>query len=158
MNSPNEYRNRTAAPARTDITASGRRGYAIFTGLTVLCIFIQSITAGKFIEEGVPRDARETWTNIHGAMAYPIMGFALIAAIIAIASLRAARPIAILATILFLATVGQWASGHAIATFGMNWVTPFHVTLAFVVYGLAIWLSIRSAMLNRTAARVGHGS
>ncbi|BDZ48572.1 hypothetical protein GCM10025867_08130 [Frondihabitans sucicola] len=74
----------TPVPARPEIAPGSRRNYAIFTGITVLFIFVQSITAGNFIEGGLPDSAKETWTNIHGGLAYPIMLFALIAAIVAL--------------------------------------------------------------------------
>lgn len=139
-------------PAYPSIDPSARRAYAVFTGLTVFFIFVQSITAGNFIEDGVPESQKQTWTDIHGALAYPIMVFALVAAILAVTRLRTAARLPLFASLLFVASVAQWLSGHAISTLGMDWVTPFHVALAFVVYGLAIYLSVRSARLRREAA------
>lgn len=151
MTSGNTATRGTPVPARPEISAGARRNYAVFTGITVLFIFLQSITAGNFIEDGLPGSAKETWTDIHGVLAYPIMLFALIAAIVALRGLRAAGRIRIFAVILFVATVAQWLSGHAISGLGMDWITPFHVALAFVIYGLAIWLSVQSAQLRRNA-------
>lgn len=136
-------------PARPDFDTRAVRPFAIFTGLTVLSIFVQSITAGKFIQDGVPDSAKQTWTDVHGLMAYPIMVFSLIAAIIALRSLGRAGRVRILAPVLFVASVAQWLTGHAISELGLDWVTPFHVALAFVIYGLAVWLSVRSATLRR---------
>lgn len=149
MTSSNTYTDSTPVPARPDIARSARRSYAVFTGLTVLFIFVQSITAGNFIEDGIPDNAKETWTNIHGVLAYPIMVFALVSAIVAVTRLRAASPVPLVTSILFVATVAQWLSGHAISGLGMDWITPYHVVLAFVIYGLAIWLSVGSAQLRR---------
>lgn len=132
-------------------TDGARRAYAITTGIAVLFIFLQSITAGNFIEDGIPDSARQTWTDVHGALAYPIMVAALVAAIIAVTRLSSAGRLKVLASFLFVATVLQWLTGHAISGLGMDWVTPIHVALAFVIYGLAIWLSIRSAALRREA-------
>jgi uncharacterized membrane protein len=42
-----------------------------------------------------------------------------------------------------------------ISTLGLNWVTPYHVVLAFVIYGLAIVLSVRSAALRRMENSTG---
>ncbi len=136
-------------PARPDFDARGIRPFAIFTGLTVLSIFVQSITAGKFIQDGVPDSAKQIWTDVHGLMAYPIPVFSLIAAITALRSLGRASRARILAPVLFVATVAQWLTAHAISELGLDWVTPFHVALAFVNYGLAVWLSVQSAMLRR---------
>ncbi|GAA4264821.1 hypothetical protein GCM10022256_04330 [Frondihabitans peucedani] len=121
------------------------------TGIAVLFIFVQSITAGTFIEDGLPESAKNTWTDVHGFIAYPVMVFSLLAAIVAFRGLRGSGAVPLMAGLLFVATVVQWLSGHAISTLGMDWVTPFHVALAFVVYGIAIWLSIASARLRREA-------
>ncbi|MFZ7087966.1 hypothetical protein [Curtobacterium sp. RRHDQ10] len=143
-----------STPSRADdrrptTTPSGpRRAFAILVGLTVLFIFLQSLTAGEFITDGLPNGAREVWTDVHGYLAYPIMVFALLAAIVAFARLDA-RGTAVMAGLLFVGAVVQWLLGHAITTLGMDWVTPFHVVLAFVIYGLAVWLSVRSAALRR---------
>ncbi|GAA4663762.1 COX15/CtaA family protein [Frondihabitans cladoniiphilus] len=151
MTTSNTATGSTPVPAYPEIDPSARRSYAIFTGVTVLFIFLQSITAGNFIEDGIPDSAKQTWTDIHGVLAYPIMVFALISAIIAVARLRAAGRVRIFAVVLFVATVAQWLSGHAISGLGMDWITPWHVVLAFVIYGLAIYLSVQSAQLRRRA-------
>jgi heme A synthase len=141
------------APSRTFQTPSAtapagpRRIFAIFVGLTVLVVFLQSITAGEFISDGLPGSAKHTWTDVHGFLAYPIMVFALVAAL---AATRLRSPgTAVAAWMMFVLSVLQWLLGHAITTLGWDWVTPFHVVLAFIVYGLAIWLSVRSAALRR---------
>jgi len=141
---------RQNVPARPEITPSAPRNYALFTGLTVLFIFVQSITAGNFIEDGIPDSAKEIWTNIHGGLAYPIMVFALISAIIAVRELGALGRLRVVASLLFAATVAQWLTGHAISGLGWDWITPFHVVLAFVVYGLAVWLVVHAVKLHRS--------
>jgi hypothetical protein len=37
----------------------------------------------------------------------------------------------------------------------MDWVIPIHVVLAFLIWGLAMVLSVRSATLRRVADTVG---
>lgn len=86
---------------------------------------------------------------MHGFLAYPIMVFALAATVAA--TRLGSRGTTIATAALFVLSVVQWLLGHAITTLGWDWVTPFHVVLAFIVYGLAIWLSVRSAMLRRAA-------
>jgi heme A synthase len=135
----------------TAATPQARRLYAILIGITVLFIFVQSLTAGEFISNALPRGAKEAWTNAHGLIAYPVMVFALLATIVAISRLRAVPGLAALTSLLFVGSVVQWLLGHAITTLGMNWVVPIHVVLAFVIYGLAIVLSVRSASINRQA-------
>jgi lipopolysaccharide export LptBFGC system permease protein LptF len=118
-------------------------------GISTLFVFLQALTAGEFISDGLARDAKGTWTDVHGYIAYPVMVFALVAAIVAVTRLKHERGLAVATGIYLVATVAQWLLGHAVSTLGMDWVTPFHVMLAFVVWGLAVWLSVRSARLRR---------
>lgn len=140
---------RRTAPTAAPFSNTVRRNYAIFTGLAVLFIFLQSITAGNFIEDGLPDSTKQMWVDAHGGMAYPIMLFSLLAAITAVLKLKAVGRLRIFASLAFVATLLQWLSGHAISGLGMDWMTPFHVALAFIIYGLAIWLSVQSARLRR---------
>jgi hypothetical protein len=145
MTSPAAVTPAEASKSRV-IDPTMRRPYAIFVGLTVLFIFLQSLTAGEFIADGLPDGAKEVWTTAHGLIAYPVMVFALAATVVAF---RGVRHLRYITGFLFAASVVQWLLGHAITTLGMDWVTPFHVMLAFVIYGLAIWLSIKSAALRK---------
>lgn len=138
-------------PAYPEVSPRATRLYAISIGVTILFIFLQSITAGNFIRDGIPDGVKEAWTNVHGALAYPTMVFALVSTIIAFRMLRRSGRLAALTGILFLASVAQWLSGHMISNLGLDWVVPFHIALAFIIYGLAIVLSVRSAALRRAA-------
>lgn len=140
----------TAQTTTRAVPAGARRAYAISIGLSALFVVFQYFTSGEFITDGIGRDARETWTNIHGFGAYPVMVFALIAAIVAFSRLRAVPGLAIATAGYFVATVVQWLLGHAISTLGIDALTPVHVVVAAVVIGLAVWLSVRSARLRRT--------
>ena len=142
----------TTRRTNTAVAPSGARSaYAALIGLSALFVLFQYFTSGEFITDGIDRDTRELWTNIHGFGAYPVMVLALAATVVAFARLRAARGLAVGTAIYFVATVLQWLLGHAISTLGIDALTPLHVVVAAVVFGLAIWLSIRSALLRRTA-------
>lgn len=144
----------TTTATRTDTTtvASGpRRLYAISIGISALFVVFQYFTSGEFITGGMAKDAKETWTSIHGFGAYPVMVFALIAVVVAFTRLRAARGLWVATGVYFVATVVQWLLGHAISTLGIDALTPLHVVVAAVVMGLAVWLSVRSARLRRAA-------
>ena len=131
-----------------------RRIYALLVGLTTLSVLIQAVTAGEFVNQDGKRP--EWWTEIHGFIAYPVMLLALATAVFAFAKMRTTVPRLWLWTaLLFVATVCQWLSGHAITTLGMDWVIPIHVVLAFLIWGLAMVLSVRSATLRRVADTVG---
>ena len=90
--------------------------------------------------------------DVHGFGAYPVMVFALVAAVVAFTRLRHARGLPVAAAGYFVATVVQWLLGHAISTLGIDALTPVHVVVAAIVMGLAVWLSVRSARLRRDAA------
>lgn len=144
----------TTARATTTVEApaGARRIFAIAIGLSALFVVFQYFTSGEFITGGMPKDARELWTEVHGFGAYPVMVFALIAAVVAFTRLRTAGRLPVLAAGYFVATVIQWLLGHAISTLGIDALTPVHVVVAALVMGLAVWLSVRSARLRRDAA------
>ncbi|MGN6742011.1 MAG: hypothetical protein ACTHJL_01770 [Amnibacterium sp.] len=131
-----------------------RRTYAILVGLTAQSELIQALTAGHFVnQEGKSADS---WTDVHGLVAYPVMLLALATAIFAFVKMRTTVPkLWIWTALLFVAAVCQWLSGHAITTLHMDWVSPIHVVLAFLIWGLAMVLSVRSATLRRVADTVG---
>ena len=145
--------NLAVSPATTHPTIEprARTTFAMSIGVAVLFIFIQSFTAGEFITSGMSDAAVEAWTTIHGFVAYPIMVFALIATIVAARSFGWARSLVMASGALFVGSVLQWLLGHAITNLGWDWVTPYHVVLAFVIYGLAIWLSVKSVALRKLA-------
>jgi hypothetical protein len=135
-------------------TARGRtpgvRAYAILIGLTTLCIFLQSFTAGEFVNQ--KGDGPEGWLRIHGSLGLLVVLLALMSAIVALVRLRRLAPrIWILTGLLFVLTVIQWILGTLVSEFEQDGLIVVHVVNAFLVFGLAIWLSIRSAMLRRAA-------
>jgi len=133
---------------RPQVSAGRRRAYAILTGIATLFVFWQYFTSGEFIRtEG---RTGEFWTEIHGFTAYGVLVPALIAAVIAVTSFRRVAPVlTVVAVAFFVASVGQWGSGHLISTFDMDGWTPFHVFFSSVVLALAVWASVRSAALRR---------
>ena len=143
----------TARTTTTVHAAPGpRRVFAISIGVSALFVVFQYFTSGEFITGGMPDHTRELWTEVHGFGAYPVMVFALIAAVVASTRLLGARGLPVAAAGYFVATVVQWLLGHAITTLGIDALTPVHVVVASIVLGLAVWLSVRSARLRRDAA------
>lgn len=128
--------------------AGARRAFAALTGVATLFVFVQFFTSGEFIRTEGP--SGEAWTEAHGFLAYGVLVPALVAAVIAVATLRRVAPVlTVVAVLFFVAAVGQWGTGHLISTFGMDGWTPFHVFFSSVVLALAVWSSVRSAMLRR---------
>lgn len=141
----------TRSPS-VDVDPSTRRMVAIAVGGSLLFVVFQYFTSGEFITDGIPKDTRDLWTEIHGFGAYPVMVFALVAAIIAFTRLRGTRWLVRGTALYFVATVVQWLLGHAISTLGMDALTPLHVVVAALVLGLGVWLSVRSARPRRAVA------
>ena len=142
----------------TTTTGSGRsinpgalRAFAVLTGIATLFVFVQFFTSSEFIRTEGP--AGETWTEIHGFTAYGLLVPALAAAVIAVAAMRRSTPaLTVLSIAFFIASVGQWGTGHLISTLGLDGWTPFHVFFSSIVLALAIWQSVRSATLRRSAS------
>lgn len=133
---------------RTAASPGARRAYAILTGIATLFVFIQFFTSSEFIRSG--GESGETWTDIHGVTAYGLLVPALLAAVVAVVALRRVAPVlTVVAVLLFVASVGQWGSGHLISTFHLDGWTPFHVFFSSAVLALAVWASVRSALLRR---------
>lgn len=142
------------APARTTTappSEGARRAFAVLTGIATLFVFVQFFTSGEFIRTEGPTG--ELWTEIHGYTAYGLLVPALIAAIIAVVALRRAAPLlTVIAVLFFVASVGQWGSGHLISTFDLDGWTPFHVFFSSVVLALAVWSAVRAAVLRRSGS------
>lgn len=134
--------------ARSDADAP-RRIVAILVGIATLFVLVQFLTASLFIR--AHGGGAETWQEIHGYTAYGVLAFSLAAALVAVFTrLRSAAPfLTVLAVLFFLATVGQWGSGHLISQFGQDGWTPFHVFFSSIVLILAVWVAIRSARPRR---------
>ena len=136
------------------LAPSVRRTYAILVGLTTLSVLVQAVTAGLFVNQ--QGESADSWTDVHGLVAYPVMLLALITAVFTVLKMRTTVPKLWLWTgLLFVATVCQWLSGHAITGLHMDWVIPIHIVLAFLIWGLAMVLSVRSATLRKVADTVG---
>lgn len=141
---------RAGTTARADVAPGTRRAFAILTGIATLFVFVQFFTSAEFIRSGGPDG--ETWTEIHGWTAYGLLVPALLAAVIALAAIRRVAPVlAVLSVLFFVASVGQWGSGHLISTLHLDGWTPFHVFFSSVVLALSIWLSVRSALVRRAS-------
>lgn len=120
--------------------------FSILAATTTTAIFGQAITAGQFVSQ----DGRDSWITVHGVIADLSWAAALITAIYGAIKLREKLPRLVhLAAILFLLTLAQTGIGHLITDFGENNWIPVHVPLAFVIFGLTLWLSTWSIRTYR---------
>jgi hypothetical protein len=131
---------RTVPPGRLTV-------FAALTGLTSLVIFLQAIIAGQFVSQ----PGQQGWVTIHGVVADVAWGLALVTAIYAVAGLRRAVPgLVVAAIVLFVLTLAQTGIGHLITGHGDDGWIAVHVPLAFVIFGLTLWLSVRAALARRS--------
>jgi ABC-type uncharacterized transport system permease subunit len=129
-------------------SASTLRVFSALVGLTSLAIFLQAITAGEFVSQ---KD-RDGWINAHDVIANIVALLALATMIFAIVALRKySRPLLIGTIALFVLVVIQTFLGHQITDNHQDWLIGIHVPLAFIIFGIAVWLPIQSVALRRAA-------
>jgi len=120
--------------------------YAALVGLTTLAILLQAVFAGEFIQRGT----QSSWLSAHDVNADVVIGLAVVTAVFALVRLRsAARSLAIGAVVLLVLVIAQAVIGHAITQSSDDGLIPLHVPLALLIFGLAVWLSVRARTLRR---------
>ena len=125
--------------------------FSALVGVTSLAIFVQAVTAGEFVSQ----KHRGGWIDAHDIVADIVAVLALATMIFTIVTLRrSSRPILVGTIVLFVLVVVQTILGHQITDNDQDWLIGVHVPLAFIVFGIALWLPINSVMLRR-AGREG---
>lgn len=142
----------TDIPARSPaahVLARFGPGYAALIGLVALAILVQGVLAGVFIEPGTQKGALDA----HQVNADVALALSVVAAIYAFLLLRAVAPALVIGSVvLVVLMVALVAIGHAITGSSDNGLTPVHVPLALLAFGLTIWLSVRARTLRRSTA------
>jgi lipopolysaccharide export LptBFGC system permease protein LptF len=109
---------------------------------------VQAITAGEFVSQ----KHRGGWIAAHDIVADIVAVLALALMIFTIVTLRkTSRPLLVGTIVLFVLVVAQTAIGHQISDNHQDWLIGVHVPLAFIVFGIAVWLPINAAMMRRAA-------
>ena len=134
----------TSAPAPT-----GLRVFNMLVGLTSLGILLQAITAGEFVSQ----EGRDPWIAAHNIIASVTIVFALATMIVGIVSVRRVDAMLNwLGIALFVLLLVQTVLGHLITDVEADGLIAVHVPVALLVFGLAVWLSIRGAAVRRRSA------
>jgi cell division protein FtsW (lipid II flippase) len=137
------------AAAQTPATSTAPKGIRLFNaliGVTTLGIFVQAITAGEFVSQ----EHRESWIAVHNIVADITIVVALAAAIVGLVAVRATdRILAWFGLVLFVLLLVQTMLGHLVTDAEADGWIGVHVPLAFVIVGLAVWLSVRGAQVRR---------
>jgi hypothetical protein len=119
--------------------------FASLAGLTSLGIFLQAISAGQFMSG----HSHHTWVNVHSIIGNATLLVALVTAVVATVQLRKVAGSLVGWTWgLFVLLVIQVGTGQLVANHHKGWV-GLHVPVALIVFGLTVWLSVRSALLRR---------
>jgi hypothetical protein len=140
---PTSYRHQNTKGTHNDRST---QAFTSLTVLTSLAIFLQAVLAGQFID----RQGRGGWIDAHGAVADVSWVLALAAATVAWRILRHShRTLWLGSAALFVLDLTQTGIGHLITDEGQDGLIMLHVPLAFVLFGLTIWLSLRAGQLRR---------
>jgi uncharacterized membrane protein len=131
-------------------TTTTLKAFSALVGVTSLSIFLQAVTAGEFVSQ---KD-RDGWIAAHSVIAYVVDVFALATMIVAIVVFRkVSRSLLVGSVILFALVVIQGFLGHQITDDHQDWLIGIHVPLAFIIFGIAVWLPIQSAVLRRASSK-----
>jgi len=138
-----------AQPPAASTASRGIRLFNALIGVTTLGIFLQAITAGEFVSQ----KGREPWIEAHSIIADVTIVVALVTAIVGLVAVRAIdRALAWSSLVLFVLLLVQIMLGHLITDAESDGLIGVHVPLAFVIVGLAVWLSVRGAQVRRRSA------
>ena len=128
---------------------SSLRFFSALVGLTSVALFVQAVIAGQFVSQ----KHRGGWIDAHDIVANVVAVLALATMIFTIVRLRkASRALCVGTIVLFVLVVAQITLGHQITDNHQDWLIGVHVPLAFVVFGIAIWLPINAVMLRRAGS------
>jgi lipopolysaccharide export LptBFGC system permease protein LptF len=140
----------TSPLAATTVPPSVLKWFSALVGLTSLSILVQAIVAGEFVSQ----DHRKYWIELHGTVAYFVIALALATMVFTIVKLRRTKRAILLGSIvLFVLVVVQVELGHEITDNKQDWLIGIHVPLAFIIFGIAVWLPINTTMLRRSASK-----
>jgi heme A synthase len=128
---------------------SARSATALFSaivGLTTVAILLQGVWAGIFIRSGEANDA--TWVTVHDWGGRIAIFLALLATVVAAATLRQHRELVVGAAALFvLLFLEAYLGGLIVDSPGVEAV---HFPLALALVGLSVWLPLRARSVHRS--------
>lgn len=134
----------------TTPNSNALKGFSALVGVTSLAIFAQAIIAGEFVSQ----PHRKGWISAHDVVADVVVVLALVTMIFTIITIRKTSRALLTGTIvLFVLVVAQTFIGHEITDNSQDWLIGIHVPLAFIIFGIAIWLPVQSVVLRRSAVR-----
>jgi hypothetical protein len=125
------------------------KAFSALIGVTAVAIFLQAVIAGEFVSQR----HRGGWIDVHSIVADVVDVLALATMIFAIVKLRGtSRALLWGSVILLVLVVVQTFIGHLITDGNQDWLIGIHVPLAFIIFGLAIWMPIQSVAVRRKFA------
>jgi hypothetical protein len=131
------------------VTPRQSRWFASLMGVAAVAIIAQAAIAGQFVAH--PGSAG--WILAHGLISYATLATTLAAAVFTVAKLRRSQRIVTALTVgLFGLAVAQTIIGYLV-TAGIDALLIVHIPLAFIVFGLAGWLSVKATALTTVSHR-----
>jgi heme A synthase len=114
--------------------------FSALVGLATLAIFLQAVWAGMMIREGKAYDA--TWVGIHDWGARVAFLLALAATVVALVKLRSRRDLVVGSVALTVLVFAESYIGGLVGSH--SGAVAVHIPLALGIFGLAIWLPMRT--------------
>lgn len=136
----------TVSGTRRSVGGGTLRVFSVLNGLVLLGVLVQGMTGGAFLGGAAGVD----WAQLHQVDAGVVEALALVAAILAIATQRRHRGIAVWSPVLFALLVLQHGLGAGISG-GNRVLVAVHVPVALLVMGLGVYLSIAAARARRSS-------
>jgi hypothetical protein len=134
------------AGGRGSVRVRALRVFSVLNGLVVLAVLVQGLTGGGFLAGAGGVD----WLQLHRINVDIVEGLSLVAAILAVATQRHHRSIAIWSPVLFVLLVVQHGLGAGISR-GNRALIAVHVPVAMLIMGVGVYLSITVALARRSS-------
>lgn len=141
----------TTTTTTSEHRTSGRHPvFSSLVGLAALCVLLQGLWAGIFLEHDGERDASGSWIDVHARGGEVAIVLALLATVYAAWRMRQRRDLLAGSTALTGLLVAESYLGGLIADDSKDTLTAVHVPLAMAIMALAVWLPVRA---SRATAR-----
>lgn len=114
--------------------------FSALVGLASLAVLLQGVWAGMFVREGRKDD--NTWVEVHSRGADVAILLAILAAVVAIARLRARRDLLVGSIALVVLLVVESYIGGVVGDH--NALEVIHFPLAMALLALSVWLPVRA--------------
>lgn len=134
------------------VSSGASKLFTSLVGLTGLVVLLQGLFAGVFLEHDGQRDGSASWIDAHADGAHLATLLAVLSAVVAVARLRARRPLVVGSVALAVLMLVEAFIGGLIRDDSKDTLTAVHVPLAMAIMAVTVWLSLKAVQLRRATA------